>query len=90
MNIPRVTTAGVVPPARTKPEPVKSSPSRSTGDVFKPEQNEKLMNLIKAEPDARPDAVERARALVTDPSYPSGAVLDKVARAILGQLSSSK
>ena len=90
MNIPRVKTAGFVPPARSKPEPAKSSPSRSSGDVFKPEQNQKLMNLLHAEPDARPEAVERARALVTDPSYPSGEVIEKVARAILGQVRRSK
>ena len=90
MNIPRVKTEGYVPPARTKPEPVKSSTSRSTGDVFKPAQNQKLMSLINAEPDSRSEAVERARALVTDPSYPSNAVIDKVARQILGQYHPSK
>lgn len=86
MNIPRVTTEGIVPPARTKPEPVKSSTDRSTGDVFKPEQNEKLMKLLHAEPDARPDAVARARALVADPNYPSSEVLKGVAGALIGQV----
>jgi hypothetical protein len=90
MNIPHVNTAGLVPPARSKPESVKAPASRAAGDVFKPEQNEKLMNLIHAEPDARPEAVERARALVTDPSYPSNAVIEKVARAILGDVRPSK
>jgi hypothetical protein len=90
MNIPRVKTEGFVPPARTKPEPVKSAPSRSTGDVYKPEQNEKLMNLIHAEPDARPEAVARARALVADPSYPSSDVLESVAQAIIGNARRSK
>lgn len=90
MNIPRVKTEGYVPPGRTKPDSVKSSTDRSAGDVFKPEQNQKLMKLIHAQPDARPDAVERARALVTDPSFPSNAVIDQVARKILGQFRVSK
>lgn len=90
MNIPRVKTEGFVPTARTKPEPVKSLPARSTGDVFKPEQNEKLMNLLHAEPDARPDAVARARALVADPSYPSKEVLEKVAQGIIAQVGKSE
>jgi hypothetical protein len=86
MNIPRVKTEGYVPPARTKPESVKSSTSRSTGDVFKPEQNEKLRTILHAEPDARPEAVERARALIVDPGYPSPEVLEKVAQGILQQV----
>jgi hypothetical protein len=90
MNIPRVKTEGFVPPARTKPETVKTTPSRSTGDVFKPEQNEKLMNLLHAEPDARPEAVERARALVADPSYPSSDVLEKVAQELISPSPRSK
>lgn len=90
MNIPRVKTEGFIPPARTKPEPVKSSANRSTADVFKPEQNEKLMKLLHAEPDARPDAVARARALVADPNYPSSEVLKGVAGALLGEVGQSK
>jgi hypothetical protein len=90
MNIPRVKTEGFVPPTRTKPEPVKSSTSRVSGDVFRPEQNEKLMSLLHAEPDARPDAVERARALVADPTYPSSDLLKKVARRLLSQIGQSK
>ena len=90
MNIPRVKTEGFVPPARPKPEPAKSSTSRSAGDVFKPEQNERLMKLLHAEPDARPDAVERARALVADPTYPSSDLLKQVARRLLSQVGQSK
>lgn len=90
MNIPRVTTEGFVPPARTKPETVKAAPSRSTADVFKPEQNEKLMSLLHAEPDARPDAVARARALVADPTYPTSDVLEKLAQVLIGPVQRSK
>ncbi len=86
MNIPRVKSEGFVPPARTKPEAVKSSSSRSSGDVFKPEQNDRLLSLLHAEPDARPEAVERARALVADPGYPSNEVLEATARGLLNQL----
>ena len=81
---------GLVPPARTKPEAAKSSANRSSGDVFKPAQNERLLNLLHAEPDARPEAVERARALVADPNYPSSDLLAQVARGLLHQFDDSK
>jgi hypothetical protein len=90
MNIPRVKTEGAIPPARTKPETVKSGANRSSGDVFKPEQNQRLMNLLHAEPDARPEAVERARALVADPNYPSKDLLERLARGLLKQLDDSQ
>ena len=83
MNIPRVKTEGFIPPARTKPEAVKSSPGRKAGDVFQPEQNERLLTLLHAEPVVRPAAVERARALVADPSYPSRDLLEQIARQLL-------
>ena len=90
MNIPRINAEGFVPPARSNPDPVQPSPSRASGDVFKPEQNEKLMNLLRAEPDARPLAVERARGLVADPTYPSIDVLEVVARGIILQVRPAK
>ncbi len=90
MNIPRTTSEGFVPPARSKPETVKAPANRSAEDVFKPEQNERLMNLLQAEPDARPEAVARARALIADPSYPSPDQLEQVVRGLLTKADRSK
>ena len=85
MNIPRISTDGIVLPAKARPAPAKTASGQAVGDVFKPEQNEKLINLIHAEPDARPEAVERARALVAEASYPDGEVLAEVARNFLAE-----
>lgn len=85
MNIPSVKADGIVPAAKAKAPPAKTSPATAAGDVFKPEQNEKLMNLLRSEPDARPEVVERARALVADASYPPADVLERVAREILSR-----
>lgn len=85
MNIPRITTDGNVPAAKAKAAPPRPTASRAVGDVFKPEQNEKLLQSIHAEPDTRPEAVERARNLIADSSYPPPDVLQRVAGRILDQ-----
>jgi|GEM_PF-6128782 len=85
MNIPRVTPDGYVPPAQAKTPVARATGAPETGDVFKPEQNQKLLSVIKAEPDIRPEQLERARALVKDPTYPNGDVLKEVARKLVRQ-----
>lgn len=85
MNIPRVNSDGIVPPAKAKAPPPKALLSRTTADVFKPEHNQRLINRIHEEPDVRPEVVERARALIADPNYPSGEVLAQAAQALLEQ-----
>lgn len=84
MNIQPVKSDGIVPPAKAKAQPAKSAPATAAADVFKPEQNEKLLSALQAEPDVRPEVLERARALVTDPTYPSNDILAKVADNLLG------
>ena len=90
MKIPSVNQDGFVPTAKPKAPATKATPSRSAEDVFKPEQNQKLMNQILSEPDTRPEMVERARALVADANYPSSAVLGKVAENFLSEFGASK
>lgn len=83
MNISRISADGSVPPAKARTAPGKDAPRSAGGDVFKPAQIEKILNLIHAEPDTRADAVEQARALIADPNYPSREVIAKVAGKIL-------
>ena len=42
-----------------------------------------LRSELQRQPEIRPEVVERARALVTDPNYPSSAVIKSVAQQIL-------
>ena len=42
-----------------------------------------LRSELQRQPEIRPEVVERARALVTDPNYPSPAVIKSVAQQIL-------
>ncbi len=85
MNIPRVNTDGYVPPAPAKAPAARAASAPEAGDVFKPEQNQKLLSVIKAEPEIRPEQLERARALVKDPNYPNGDIIKEVARKLVRQ-----
>jgi|HubBroStandDraft_4_1064222.scaffolds.fasta_scaffold1221432_2 hypothetical protein len=48
--------------------------------------DEGLQNL----PPSRSDSVERARSLISDPQYPSTAILNQVSNLIAGQLSKAE
>ncbi len=85
MNIPRVTPDGYVPPTQAKTPPAKAAGAPTAEDVFKPEHQQKLLAIIKAAPEIRPEQLERARALVNDPSYPDNDVLKEVARKLVRQ-----
>jgi len=85
MNIPRITTDGYVPPAPAKAPAARAASTPEAGDVFQPEQKEKLLAVIRAEPDIRPEQLERARALVKDPNYPNGDIVKEVARKLVRQ-----
>jgi hypothetical protein len=45
-------------------------------------QSRSLEKKLAAEPDVRPEAVERARQLVSKASYPPPEVLEKIARTL--------
>ncbi len=42
-----------------------------------------LRSALVAQPEIRPEVVERARALAADPGYPSAAIIQKVSEQIL-------
>ena len=43
-----------------------------------------LRSALAAQPEIRPEVVERARALAADPGYPSSAIIERVSQQILG------
>lgn len=48
-------------------------------DQFSPAQSAALRAALAAQPEIRPDVVERAKALAADPAYPSRDILQKIA-----------
>lgn len=52
-------------------------------DNFSSDGTSCLKAALDRQPAVRPDVVERARALATDPDYPSAEVIRQIARQIL-------
>lgn len=48
-----------------------------------------LQNALGGASDVRPDKVAQARSLLSDPSYPSNAVLGRVADVLAGNINSA-
>lgn len=73
-----------------RPElPALSGPALQRSQAPRPDQiSTESAAFLRAElqrqPEIRPEVVERARALASDPTYPSQDVLQKVAAQILG------
>jgi len=83
MKIQPVQSQPIAPPAKSKPQPTAAEAAPPAGDVFQPEQTASLMETLRKEPDARPEQVERARALAADPAYPSEDVLARLAERLI-------
>jgi hypothetical protein len=47
-------------------------------------QGDGLRQALEAQPEIRPEMVEKGRALAADPSYPSAAIIQRIAQAIVG------
>jgi hypothetical protein len=47
-------------------------------------QADGLRQALAAEPEIRPEMVEKGRALAADPGYPSAAMIQRIAQAIIG------
>jgi hypothetical protein len=83
MKIDPVKTQSVAQPGKTRAREAKPETKQTARDSFKPEQKERLMTLLKSQPDVRPEVVERAKALAADPSYPSDKVIAKLAKMFI-------
>jgi hypothetical protein len=45
-------------------------------------------SALRNSPDSRPEAVDRARTLINDPSYPGPETLQKISQLLAGQIGS--
>ena len=57
----------------------KSKPATTSHTATDFEQTQQLEKTLATLPDARPEQVARARALIADPNYPSNAQMNRVA-----------
>jgi len=53
------------------------------GDQFSAENSVALRVALSSQPEIRPEVVARGRALAADPSYPSAAILGRVAQTLI-------
>jgi len=84
MNIRPVQTEALAQPPQTiTPKAASAVTSQAEGDSYQPAQNEKLVNMLQEQPDIRPEAVERAKAMASDPNYPSAAMISKLAKLVI-------
>jgi hypothetical protein len=62
--------------------PVRREPAQSAASAMSFNNTEALEQTLKETPTVRPEAVNRAAALLSDPDYPSDEVMDRVATAL--------
>jgi hypothetical protein len=73
---------GTATPSRATPEPTMLS------DRVSLTNSSALDQALGSSPASRPDMVERAKALIADPSYPSSDTLSAVAKHLASALTS--
>lgn len=87
MNIQSVRPEIVVKAANSKPKSKSAdNDTKNDGEVrdsYMPEQNENLMQALQNQPDVRPEVLERAKQLVSDPGYPPKDVINSIANALV-------
>jgi hypothetical protein len=62
--------------------PVRREPAQSAASPMSFNNTEALEQTLKETPTVRPEAVNRAAALLSEPDYPSDEVMDRVATAL--------
>ena len=62
--------------------PVRREPAQSAASAMSFDNTQALEQTLKETPTVRPEAVNRAAALLSDPNYPSDEVLDRAATAL--------
>ena len=72
-------------PLKTKAEDVKNEPQTTdaSGSDFTPTQNNKMLELLKNQPEIRPEVLEKAQKLAADPNYPSTDIVEKLAKLFI-------
>ena len=67
-----------------------ASPATPEGDGVSIDSSAALDSTLKSLPESRPEAVERAKALVADPAYPSPEIMQKISRHLAAYLASDE
>jgi len=87
MNIRSVKTDVVPqPPVAITPKPAQPASTQNAAeaeDSFSPAQNATLVNMLQQQPEVRPEALQRAQALVADPNYPSTDIVAGLAKLFI-------
>ena len=79
MNIQPVKSEGVPAPARPKTPPAKAPDATAEPAAPTAARDARLLDILAQEPAVRPEELERGKALVNDPDYPSADLLAKLA-----------
>jgi len=70
-------------PQTGAPKTNQPASAAAAGDTFQAAQKEKLVNMLQQQPEVRPEAVERAKALATDPNYPGSDTIASLAKLFI-------
>lgn len=81
-------TNGVTGPSSTKTAVKRTTAPAASGVSL--EGTSALEASLRAIPDVRPEAVDRARTLINDPTYPSQAVLKQISNFLAKNLTSEQ
>jgi hypothetical protein len=63
--------------------PPSARPRAAASDTLSTSQSATLQAALLRQPEIRPDAVARGKALAADPNYPSAAVIRQISAAIV-------
>ncbi len=74
--------AGLAANSPVSQSPVRRAPAPSAGSTMSFEYTQALEQTLKETPTVRPEAVNRAVALLSDNNYPSDEVMDRVATTL--------
>jgi hypothetical protein len=82
---PTQSSLGLNPGVINQPAPPPAARPRAAaaGDTLSTAQSSSLQEALRRQPEIRPEAVARAKALAADPSYPSAAVIRQISAAIV-------
>ncbi|RME70251.1 MAG: hypothetical protein D6781_06775 [Verrucomicrobia bacterium] len=61
---------------------VRHDPAQARGERFKADLSQGIRDRLAAIPEIRPEVVERGKALLADPNYPSQEIVEKIAQYI--------
>jgi hypothetical protein len=67
--------------------PIRREPAQSAASAMSFDNTQALEQTLKETPTVRPEAVNRAAALLSDPEYPSNEVMNRVATVLAQNIS---